>query len=488
MKKDEILKKTWIYSLGTQAAQAITLVASIVVRRILGPTQTGIWSALQVVVDYSKYSSMGVMDAVSREIPYHIGKGETDKAEKIKNLAFSFVLSSSGVLSLGALVFSFLLRNHLSPAVANGLFLISFVIFLQRFNNLLIALLRCYKHFEIETGLMVWSALVNAFLVAGCTYYFKIYGYILAMILSFVFNIVYVILRHRFNFRWNYDFGAIKPIISFGLPLMALSFINTILRTADRIIIAKWLGFQNLGYYSIALMATSYLSNFPIAFGIVLQPYYRESFGAKDDPTALGLFVAKNHRALLLILPSMIMAVWFFAPYGIRYFLPEFTQGIISMKILTLSIFFITIGQIYQDYLITVKKIVPLFIISGSGIGLAFLLNRIFLSQRWGIEGVAVIMAFIFLLTMTALCFSISLYTKHPGAAFKSLGLTSLSLLYLVSAGAWLSPMNETIPHWSFAKMFGFLVFHVPPFILLCREFNLHKFLSQKFSRKKVSG
>ena len=405
-KKREIIKQAGIYSGSTQIAQIITLITAILFRRFLGPMQTGIWTTLQILVDYSKYATFGVMDAVNREIPYQVGKKDENRATEIKNLAFSFVISSSILVSGGIALFALLMRNHFSQEVFAGLLMVSGVIVLQRINNLMVSVLRCYKKFDVEASLTIVSAIVNGVFVASLSYFFKIYGFIWAMILSLAFNIVFLRLRHNYQFQWNLSWAKLKPLVAFGAPLMALGLLTTFLRSFDKIVIAKFLGFEAMGHYSIAQMACSYVSNFAISVAIVLLPHFQEKFGEKDDPKALGYYLFKSSLAYALTVPAFLGAAWIFGPYAIHLLLPKFIPGIPAMKILILSMFFIALFQPYYDFLITIKKHLILFPALGLIASIAVGIQLFVVKAGYGIEGVAggVIVTYFLAFTLLYIC------------------------------------------------------------------------------------
>ncbi len=354
--KKEILKQASVYSAGTLLTQMITLVAAILSRRFLGPLQMGIWTTLQIIVDYSKYASLGIMSAVSREIPYYMGKGEEARAGRIKNLAFTFVLASSCVFSAGLLIFMLASWGKISRPMSIGLIFVSCIVFFQRYNNLLIALLRCYKKFYIETSVNVSSAIVNAVLVAFLSYRFQFYGFAAAMALSFLFNIIYITVLHRFHFKWDLDIKEMRPLLAVGVPLLLIGLLATLARSLDKILISKYLGFEELGLYSVALMAGNYMSNFSTAIGAVLYPHFQEKFGAKDNPSDLKNYLWKSSLGYILFSPLMIGAAWFAAPFFVHLFLPKFVSGIPALRIYSLSMFFWSLVQPYHDFLITIKK------------------------------------------------------------------------------------------------------------------------------------
>jgi len=440
-KKKEILKQAGIYSVATQIAQAITIIASICSRRFLGPTQTGIWATLQIIVDYSKYTTLGIMAAVSREIPYAIGKKDPARAQKIQNVAFSFVTSTSVLFALAVFIFSLVSWGRFRPEISYGLCLVSVLVFMQRFNNLLVALLRSRKKFEIETELMVLSAIVNAALVAGLTYYFQIFGFICALIGSLGFNIAYIFFRNDFKFRYDMDRSELKPLLSFGLPLMALGGMTTIFKSLDEIMVVRLLGFEQLGYYSIAVMVFSYMTNFTASCAIILLPHFQEKFGKTDNPKEMANYLLKSIQAYALIVPVFIGGVWLFAPFFIHWFLPNFEPGLAPMKILVFNMFFVSVVQTPQDFLMTIKKHWVLFPILAGSIALSALLDYWAVKAGYGIMGVAAATLTVFFLNFTAVFFAAARFAVDRLTAIKRylgwISMCAYNMLILWALDKW---------------------------------------------------
>ena len=478
--RKEIFSQSSLYSAGTQIAQFITLIAAVCSRRFLGPAQTGIWTTLQILVDYSKYSTLGTMDAVSREIPYRIGKGELDAAENIKNLAATFVLIGSFVIAAALFAFALITRGRFRPEITYGLMWISVLIILQRLNNLLIALLRSFKRFEVEARLMIVSALVNAFLVAGFAYYFKIYGFIWAMILSFLFNIVFVLSQYPFRFRWALDAAALKPLVSFGFPLMILGVGMTLFRSIDKIIIAKFLGFEQLGYYSIALMAVSYISNFPISIGIVLLPHFQERHGRSDNPRDMESYLLKSARAMALSLPILLAAVWLLAPYGIEVFLKKFMPGILSMKILALGMFFLALSQIFYDALLNIKKHFWIFPILLFVSALTLLLDFAAIHGGWGIQGIAAATTTGLFIYFCLLFGTVIHHFSNWNAGFREFAYFLGCFAYLVCSLLALENIHWAGVNPLFIHLCGLALFSMPFLVLLNHEFQLGELILNK--------
>lgn len=493
-KRNEILKQAGIYTVGTQLTQLITLFAAVFSRRFLGPTQTGIWSALQILVDYSKYATMGVLDAAAREIPMCVGRKNSVAADELKNLTFTFIIISSSAIAVAILLAAFLLRGHLRPEIFYGSCFVAAVIFLQRINNLLIALLRCYKKFEVEAVFMIASAIVNAILVAVLTYKFKIYGFIWALILSFIFNIVFLLFRYDYKFRWVLDSDRLKPLIQYGLPLMALGIGMTVIRSIDKIMIARFLGFEDLGFYSIALMACSYISNFSISVAIVLVPHFQEKFGYQQNPHHLEPYLMKSSKAFALTLPVMIGLAWVCAPLGVALVLPKFANGIGAMKILSLSLFFIAQAQPFHDFLITIKKHTLLFPLLAGTVMVAVASDWGAIQLGWGIKGVAASTVGVFFLYFVLVYFTAARFFSISGLSFQPLIKRCLVFLYLMAilgVEQCLTLHHETQPFRTFfTGLLFFTLAYVPLLLILNRNFGLLTLVGEKlqFKAKRLSG
>jgi len=200
--KKSALESARFFSVTSLATQLVTIVAAILSRRFLGPAQMGIWAIIQVIISYTKYSNFGVSQAMLREIPYQIGKGDLDKANTIKNTTFSLVFITGTILAFGFLCVAWIWKTSLKPEFFYGLLFSSVFVILIRINNMLQDFLKCFKHFDRLGKQALYSAFVNAIFVAGFSYYFQIYGFMTAMILSFIFNIAYMLYYQKFHFKW----------------------------------------------------------------------------------------------------------------------------------------------------------------------------------------------------------------------------------------------------------------------------------------------
>jgi len=482
-----VVKQAGFYSISTLAAQIITIIASVLSRRFLGPVQTGIWATFQILVDYSKYSTLGVMSAVTRDIPFRVGQGDVQGADEIKNLAATFVFLSSIVIAAALFTFAIATHGKFRPEVTWGLMLVSGLIVLQRLNNLLVSMLRCYKLFEIESRLMVVSAIVNAFLVGSLSYYFKIYGFVWAMILSFIFNIIFILSRRPFQFKWNLKLKPLRSLVQYGFPLMLLGLGTSLFRSLDEMMIVLFLGFESLGWYSVALMVTGFVSNYPISLQIVFLPNFQEKFGKANHPRDMQAYLSKACLATALTMAIFIGAVWVSAPILIHWILPKFIMGIEPMKILCFNIFFVSLGQYFFDGLINIKKNGHAFLIISLSVALAALMQYAAITYSGSIYAVAQVTTlgalFFFVISM-----GIAFYFFYSAKEAKSLIIELLAITAYLGLYFLLLRVHFTANSFFLysAQIGSWFLFSIPLVLMLNKKFYILDILKNKLLRKEA--
>ena len=413
--KRKILRQVGSFASASLLTQGITVIASILTRRFLGPLQMGVWSFIQVILIYAEYSTLGINNAVSREIPFHLGAKNHERAEEIKNLVFNFSVSTSLVIAAGMTLFACLYRKHLRPELLYGLFFAAALIIFQRVNNLLIELLRSYKKFALLSRQMIFSAIVNAGLIALLAYRFKIYGFITAMCLSLAFNIGYFLHHEKFHFRWRLDIGQVGQLIGYGFPLMMIAFLNSALQSFDRLMITRFLGFEALGWYSIAIMSSTYIYSIPNSIGIVMLPNVQERYGEAQNIQGLKSYLLKWTFAYRDMMPILIGLAWVWVPGLVAWVLPQYQNGLDAMKLLVLSSFFFAMHNPYEHFLIAIKKHWRIFPVIFSAFAAAVLLIGLAVKNRLGIAGIAAAMTGTAFIQFSGIYFTAGclVYSKH---------------------------------------------------------------------------
>lgn len=387
--KKSILKDTLRYGIANYIVQAIGIINSIALRRFMGPWAMGIWSILQVILGYCGYASFGTTKALMRDYPYLRGRGEHEKAESLKDLVLTFSMLGSLIPFAAILIYLLLKWQVLESALRVGLGFIAGFLFIQRFYDLLMALLRSDKKFTVLSQLIVLNAVAGlacTFLLVGR---WNLYGLLAGTALVTVGSLFFIGKASPYHFRYFWNGPALWKELRLGIPLVAISFLSEFLKSLDKLIIAKQLGFYEVGLYSLAMMANSYIFALPMMFAHVWYPNLQEEYGRRGDAAGIKNYLLTPVFALSILSPFLCGLAVFLVPLLAEIFLPKFLPGIGAMKIYLVGSYFLLLAQFGGNFLVTLDKYwvnVPLLL---GAIPLNYFLNLFFLGKGWGLEGVA---------------------------------------------------------------------------------------------------
>lgn len=486
-KTKTILRDVGFYSSSLIVTQIITVLAAVLMRRFLGPVQVGVWAFIQVVLNYAEYAAFGTVAAMALEIPFFAGKGEPEKAEAVKNTAFTFSLISSLALAVGVLLYALVCRPVLEQRFFYALLFASGLVILQRLNGFLVTLLRAYKHFTLAGRQMFYSAAVNALLIAVLSFHFQLYGFMTAMLLSFVFNIGFILGKQLFSFRFFFDAGCLRSLIGYGFPLMVIALLGTFFETIDRVMITRYLGFEALGFYSIAMMAYTYLNSIPNAIGIVIIPNIQEKFGETGRRHELKGYLEKAQMSLSALMPVLIGISWFVVPYLVERVLPKFVPGLDAMRFLILGAYFLALAQVYSQFVYVIRKHLALLPLVAASCFLAALFNWVAIRRGAGIQGVAAAttLAMFFNFTMVHAFASKQVYTlkEYAGSYFLALWKFFFLVGVLLAVTAWVHAPGELGT--AALRTSVFILLYLPFLWQVDRRLGIFEMLRKKFSKKE---
>jgi O-antigen/teichoic acid export membrane protein len=388
-KGKEILKDAGIYTLSSYIAQFLDFITGILIRNFLGPVNMGIWAFLQVIQNYAKHSGLGVTTATARDIPYYLGKGEAQKAREIQNLVFSFSVTTTVLTAALIAIWAIVNRNHYSQPITVGLFVVAGLTLLQRLYNLFVVVIRSYKQFTLAGWLNIVSSAVTLFFSVTLAWRFGLYGYYAAALLTFTVLLGIIWTRTPHRFHWDFRWEPMKPLLNLGFAIVISDALRSILMSIDRIMIARFLGFEALGHYTIALMAGNYLYSLPNMINIIFFPHLQEILAKRDSLGDLERYVRGSALCVAFLFPYIIGLVWTSSEWLIPVLLPQYTSGIPALKFFIIGSFFMALTHPFTSFLITAKKHWVLIPTQALAIAAGFAMSWAVIQRGGGIEGIA---------------------------------------------------------------------------------------------------
>lgn len=242
----ELKKGLIVTSISKYSNIFFELVISIVLARLLTPEEFGIVAVILVfIVFFNIIGEIGIGAAIIQN------KKLTQKhIQSIFNYTIFIGLVTSAIFLLICYPIADFYEND--AYIKIGRFL-CIVVFFYILNIVPQSLLRKKKDFlKLEGTILAVNLITGLFAIYlaynGHGYYSLIYREIVKSILLFILNFY----TSKFSFGRSMTFEAIKLIFKYSLFQFLFNFINYFSRNLDSILIGKYMGASNLGFYDRA--------------------------------------------------------------------------------------------------------------------------------------------------------------------------------------------------------------------------------------------
>jgi O-antigen/teichoic acid export membrane protein len=304
-----------------------------------------------------------------------------------------------------------------------------------------VTLLKATRNFRLLSTVNFFQAGLLSLLNLGLILTFGIYGLYAALLISTLAGVCYIRQRYRPPVPAPYRHRVFLDLVRTGLPIMAFSMSSLLIRTADRFLIAAFLGLPAVGYYGIASMAFNFLMQIPGASREVLEPKLIYDFEQGERNAVLREHLVQPLFAMAYFVPCLIGPAVLLLPGTVAWLLPRYVAGVPAAQILLAGGYFLALSYVLRGIIVArgvhLAAALVTFVATAVNLGLGVLLLQLGL----GLAGVALASGVAFFLL-----FILQLYLVKKSLALCPLvSLPALCLPFLISAGAagamlWLAP------------------------------------------------
>lgn len=433
IKRQEIIRDASIFSAGTYISQGMSFVRGFLNARMLGPALYGLWSGLNIILDYSAYVHIGALNGMNVDVPYQKGSGSENNITKARNSAFTICLINSIIFSSVLLVISIFLwrKNKVSESV--GLITIAVLNMTTSMYDFYATSLIALKRFFSISKASAFFAFLSVCLTLILVPAFKIYAvYIIAVVVS-LSSFLYLFFKEPCRLKLDFDFKYMYKLIKIGFPIMSINFLDSTILNTARIIVIFLLGRENLGYYAIAMLAAQFLAYFPNSIHRIFEPYIYQKYGETHDLADLKRYLLKPALVMAILFPVILGVYYISVTFFIRHFLPKYGPSIALFSIIVLSRFFVSFSPISNAFINALNKqrfLIPIYLTS---ILIVAVSSFIFIKSGLGLVSVAVgILASFFFLGSVIFLYATGHYMGSIFRRITYLGRLYLPLIYVV--------------------------------------------------------
>lgn len=389
MKHVLLIKNAAYYTLTSYLVMPVSIVSTILIRQWMDPYIFGVIATLNLFVLYSVFSNLGTLGAAEVKLPYYRGKGDMLEFEKIRSTTFAFTLLSGCMFSIGVAAWVILERTRIDEYLFMGMLVYCVYFVVNQVVCYYITLLRADSEFIFLSKLQLYSGLLTSGgnIFAVWTWGFK--GFLAVAIINIFFQGGLLIRHVKYRPLFSLNLEEAKILLIGGLPMLILGLSAQGMKTIDNFLVLEFLGTEQLGFYTIALVANMIIFSVTNSIGNVLYPSMQAAYGRSGSSDSLRLYVIRPTLIVGLFLPIMISSLYFFVPMVVHWIIPKFDPGMFAFKIIVLSTYFFSIVNMSTGYLISINKQKILVIFSVFTLVLIAALAKMSVTFGWGLEGIA---------------------------------------------------------------------------------------------------
>ena len=408
--RENIIKDTSVFSGSVYISQAMFFIRGFLNARILGPGMYGLWSGLNIILNYSAYARLGSLNAMNREIPYQNGRRSAKDIDRTRNAAFTICLATSFIFSLAVIAAGLLLRYRISLNEVVGFITIAFIAFILSIFEFYQTSVIALRKFTLISKANVVFAVLSVALTLVLVQRFNIYGVYAVAALIPLLNLSYLWFKEPCRVKLYFDLKEMSSLIKIGLPLGAINFLDATVINIPSIIVLALLGKAGLGYYSVAILATRFLTYFPNSVHRTFEPYIYQRYGETHDISDLKKYLFKPVQVMALLFPVILGAYY------------------------TAVIFFISFAPTSNAFITAMNKqrfLIPVYL---AGIAIASLSSVVFINMGYGVTAPALglLLAFFFI-GSAVFIYAANHYLKNAAKCFLYLAGLCGPLAYIAA-------------------------------------------------------
>jgi len=314
------------YSAATVLAQVVQMVCGLAVLAWIAPAEMGIWLALQAAEAYALWIRLGVVNAMNREYPYLLGRGEGAEALLHVQTTASYMAGCAVLLGLGFAGTALFMRG---AGADWQLALVCFGIHSAGglWRSFVEATFRGGQEFGRLVRLQLSGAVLQI-LTLPLVWRWGFEGFCLRSVLLATVLTVGWHLARPVKAGFRFDLRVLLKLLREGLPLFASNYLTSVTAQFPRIFLIAAGGTALLGLYApiAALLAAGVL--LPSTLLTFLLPRQNFEFGQGRDVRKLAAQGWRRAGLLCAALFPLGVVGWWGAKIVVEQWMPEYVRAI----------------------------------------------------------------------------------------------------------------------------------------------------------------
>lgn len=327
--------KTPIFYTASSVSKAIaSMIVGIAIAKFVSPADFGLWNYLNIFINYSILLQMGVINGLSLELPYSLGKRDDELGNSMVATAQTFIIFISGVvLIIGICFIIYMYSQGIEKKMMYGIFTIIAIIILTYYQNFFISTFRSKSSFQKLSLIQIIETLITIISLAFVVY-FSYYGLLIKSVLVILISSLLLYYYRPFKVRLTWNKGIFKKLIKVGFPIFGLASIESYSTTIDKLLLTHYTDLKSVGLYSFGFYGLTIFILLSNSIASYIYPKMTYNYAKYNDRNSLWQYVKKITILLLFIQLPLAIIGYFIVPVAIKAFFPLYLPSTAVMQIL----------------------------------------------------------------------------------------------------------------------------------------------------------
>ncbi|HTR97234.1 MAG TPA: oligosaccharide flippase family protein [Candidatus Acidoferrales bacterium] len=380
------------YAFSQYVVRATLMLRGLIAARLLGPTTYGTWNAIQILMDYGNLATMGSQQGLDQLVPPRIVADDPVALRRVKRAALFNISLLTGIFMLACLAagqFGSSRMLHMwGPLGIGAAVLCALTTNLAYYQT---SIMRSHGDISTASGWMAVQGGVGGILGLALVRPMGAWGLLLGWLVGCVAAYVFSSVRSReFAPRLPKPANESFDLIQVGFPMYLYNASTQVMRNLDRLIILHFLGTDSLGYYSLSVMALTFLLYLPDSVTYVLYPQLLRDFGMSGrNAASIRPRVERVLRLSSVMVPALCGAAYLISKPVVQILLPKFLPGVDALRVLCFGAVALAFTGLSSVVLMTLGRQLMLMPAALFSVALYAGLDLVAVRTGHGITGVA---------------------------------------------------------------------------------------------------
>ena len=316
----------------------VTMLTNLITIRWISPENIGLWNGYFIFVSYVYFIQLGVINGLSRELPFYLGKRKNNVAIGLAKTSLSIV----SVNTLLVFIFGFFfiwyaaIKSSSSSLTYNTSISIVGLMALQFYTNYLLSTYRSNNSFNRLTQIYVgMSAFIPISLLI--VMYYGYLGHIIRIPLIALLQLILLHVFRPFKIKPKFKLRFFKMLTSTGIPLFVFGYLTGIANTFNRLVILQLGTTLEMGLYSPAIAVNTAMRLIPVTLSQYIYPKFSFIAGESNSKETIWKLAVKVSFYVFLILIPISAIGYFLMPWLIESIFPDYTEGVFAAQLATIA-------------------------------------------------------------------------------------------------------------------------------------------------------